>query len=63
MGPMGKSRRSATGRWHYTDFTLVEVAIELCDGTPALVEQDLPYWLNTVKSFCPWAGYVHAKIQ
>ena len=65
IGPIssGNGGYNLAWRWHYTDFTLVEVAIELCDGTPALVEQDLPYWLNTVKSFCPWAGYVHAEIQ
>jgi hypothetical protein len=48
--------------WHFTEATLVEVSIELCDGRPSLVEADLPYWLGTVKRFCPWSGYVHAEI-
>ena len=50
-------------RWHFTDFALAEIAIELCDGTPALLEDDLDYWLDTVKSFCPWASYVHAELE
>lgn len=48
--------------WHYTNFALTELAIELCDGSPALVDQDLGYWLNTVGRFCPWAAYVHAEL-
>ena len=48
--------------WHFTDLAFTEMAIELCDGTPSLVEADLPYWLNTVKSFCPWGGYVYAEV-
>lgn len=48
--------------WHFTDLAFTEAAIELCDGTPSLVEADLPYWLNTVKRFCPWGGYVQAEV-
>lgn len=48
--------------WHFTDLSLVETAIELCDGTPAMVQADLNYWLNTVKRFCPWSGYVHSEV-
>jgi len=47
--------------WHFTDPTLVEVAIELCDGNPRMVEANLAYWLETVKSFCPWGSYVYAE--
>ena len=49
--------------WHFTDVTLVEASIELCDGRPSMVEADLNYWLNTVQSFCPWGSYVHAQVQ
>lgn len=48
--------------WHFTDLSLVEAAIELCDGSPAMVQADLGYWLNTVKRFCPWSGYVHSEV-
>ena len=49
--------------WHFTDVSLTELAIELCDGTPSMVEADLHYWLDTVRSFCPWASYVHAEVR
>lgn len=48
--------------WHFTDLALVELAIELCDGRPGLIEPDLEYWLTTVKRFCPWGSYVHAVL-
>ncbi len=49
--------------WHYSSASLAEVAIELCDGTPSMVEADLNYWLNTVTTFCPWSSYAYAEIQ
>lgn len=49
--------------WHFSSVSLAEVAIELCDGTPSMVEADLDYWINTVKTFCPWSSYVYAEIQ
>ena len=48
--------------WHFTDLSLTEAAIALCDGTPAMVEADPGYWLNTVKRFCPTRGYVYAEV-
>jgi len=49
--------------WHYTNASLAEVAIEVCDGSPSLVQADLAYWLGTVRSFCPWGAYVHAELS
>lgn len=49
--------------WHLSDVRLTEVSIELCDGTPSLVEADLYYWTNTVTHFCPWQAYVYAEID
>lgn len=49
--------------WHFTGLQLVDLSIELCDGTPSLVQADLPYWLNTVKRFCPWSAYVYAEVR
>ena len=59
----GNGGSNLAWRWHFADFTLVEAAIELCDGTPTLVEENLEYWLNTVGSFCPWAPYVYAEVK
>jgi hypothetical protein len=49
--------------WHFTEVNLTELAIELCDGTPSMVEADLDYWLDTVKTFCPWASYVYDEVE
>ncbi len=49
--------------WHLRDATLTQVSIGLCDGRPSMVQANLSYWINTVKSFCPWASYVHAEVE
>jgi hypothetical protein len=48
--------------WHYSSARLIEVSMELCDGTPSMVEANLNYWLNTVMSFCPWSSYAYAEL-
>ena len=35
-----------------------EVSIELCDGRPSFVENNLAYWILNVKLFCPWSTRV-----
>ena len=64
-GPIaaGDGGHNVDWSWHFSSVSLVEVAIELCDGTPSMVEADLDYWINTVKTFCPWSSYVYAEIQ
>lgn len=49
--------------WHLDPVTVavVDAAIEVCDGRPSDVQGDLPYWLNTVKSYCPWGAKVIAE--
>jgi hypothetical protein len=49
--------------WHVANVSLVEAAIELCDGRPSMVEANLDYWLNTVGRFCPWSSYVYAEVE
>jgi len=46
--------------WHMKPETveMVEVSVELCDGTPSMLEANLTYWVNTVKFFCPWDSKV-----
>ena len=65
-GPIqaGNGGHNGGWHWHYTaNVALAELAIELCDATPSMVEADLDYWLNTVQSFCPWSSYVYAEVQ
>jgi len=67
MFPMGELGRGDGGfnkpwSWHLKPDTvrMVEVSIELCDGTPSFVEDELEYWLETVKNYCPWGGRIIA---
>lgn len=50
--------------WHLDPATvrLVDAVIELCDGLPSYVEEDLAYWLSTVGKYCPWLGELEREI-
>jgi len=54
-GP-GAGLHNAPWSWHLEDARLAEFTIELCDGNPQYVEEELDYWLNTVQSYCPWSA-------
>ena len=47
--------------WHLDPAAIEvpDVAIELCDGRPSMVQTDLDYWVETVGAFCPWAARVY----
>ena len=49
---------NAPWNWHIDpgDVHMAEITIELCDGTPSMVEDDLDYWVDTVQRFCPWGA-------
>ena len=46
--------------WHLVpeETGFAEAAIELCDGRPSFVEDDLDYWLGTVRTYCPWSARI-----
>jgi hypothetical protein len=46
--------------WHIDseDIVMAELTIELCDGLPSHVEDDVDYWVNTVERFCPWSAKI-----
>ncbi|MBN1376002.1 MAG: hypothetical protein JXA01_07595 [Dehalococcoidia bacterium] len=46
--------------WHIDpeDIQMAELTIELCDGTPSMVEENLDYWLESVGRFCPWSASI-----
>jgi hypothetical protein len=50
--------------WHFVpdQWDLVEVAVEVCDGTPQEVEADLDYWVDQLGRFCPYRSYVAAEL-
>lgn len=51
--------------WHFTpgSWNLVEVSVEVCDGRPQMVEDDLDYWVDEVGYFCPWSSIVLREVQ
>lgn len=55
---------NAPYRWHMNSETVefADFTIELCDGCPQMVEQDLDYWIGTVGRFCPWSSRIVARI-
>lgn len=50
--------------WHMVPATVhaPDLAIEVCDGRPSMVEDDLEYWLDTVERFCPWGATVVERL-
>jgi hypothetical protein len=46
--------------WHLDPDTveMPELAIELCDGRPSCIENNLAYWILNVKRYCPWTTRV-----
>ena len=47
--------------WHLdpASIEVPQVAIEVCDGRPSMVQGDLDYWVDTVRTYCPWAARVY----
>ena len=56
---------NAPWSWHMVPSTVEvpDMAIEVCDGRPSMVEEDLDYWLDTVERFCPWGATVVARLD
>ncbi len=44
--------------WHLdpVEIEMAEMTIELCDGTPSFVEDELDYFVTTVQRYCPWSA-------
>jgi hypothetical protein len=59
----GNGGFNSTWGWHLEPATVTapDLAIELCDGRPSMVQADLDYWVDTVKQFCPWGAKVSAR--
>ncbi len=54
-GP-GQADHNQPWSWHLDpqDIEMAEVTMELCDGTPSFVEEELDYFVDTVGRYCPW---------
>jgi hypothetical protein len=62
---IGDGGFNAPWSWHLDPFstTMAEFSIELCDGVPSDVENNLATWLFQVRTFCPWSSEVIAINQ
>jgi hypothetical protein len=56
-GP-GRARHNAPYHWHLDpqDIAMAEVAIEVCDGLPSYVEENVDEFVERVGRYCPWAA-------
>jgi PKD repeat protein len=49
--------------WHVSDFLdFYDMAMEICDGGPSFVENDLDYWVDTVGQICFWRFTIVAEL-
>ena len=59
-GRILKGEVSYNKPWHWhldsQDTQMADVTVELCDGRPSDVENNLDYWVDTVFRFCPWSA-------
>jgi len=46
--------------WHYIPetVTMTDISTEVCDAEPHFVQENLDYWVNTVKYYCPWSAKI-----
>ena len=51
--------------WHYKPETirLTDFSTEVCDAEPHFVQENVDYWVNTVKYYCPWSAKIVAASQ
>jgi hypothetical protein len=65
-GPVdrGDGGHNLAWNWHFVPhrWDVVELSIELCDGSPQGVEDDPDYWIHDVGAFCPWSSYVQREL-
>jgi len=52
----GRARHNAPYHWHLDpqDLAMAERAIEVCDGRPSYVEENVDEFVGTVGRYCPW---------
>lgn len=57
LGP-GRAEHNLPWSWHIDpeQVAMAEFTIELCDGKPSFLEEDVEGWIETVGSYCPWSA-------
>jgi hypothetical protein len=46
--------------WHFKPDTvsMTDFSTEVCDAEPHYVQENLDFWINTVKYYCPWSAKI-----
>lgn len=54
----GEAAHNAPWSWHLDpeDIEIVDVTMELCDGAPWYVEENVDEYVDTVERYCPWGA-------
>lgn len=60
----GDAGQNAPWNWHFVldRWTMADASIEICDGTPTFVEENLELWLEQVGQYCPWDSVVDHEV-
>ena len=61
----GQKHYNSRWSWHFVpgQWSMVELSVEVCDGRPQMVEEDLDYWIDQVGYFCPWSSRVLREVD
>ena len=61
----GNGGFNAPWGWHYKPETveMTDISTEVCDAEPHFVQENLDYWVNTVKYYCPWSAKIISASQ
>lgn len=51
--------------WHFVEgeWQLTQVAVEVCDGHPTYVSQNVDYFVEEVGRYCPWSSRVLEEVE
>ena len=61
----GQKHYNSRWSWHFVpgEWDMAELSVEVCDGRPQMVEEDLDYWVDQVGYFCPWSSRVLREVE
>jgi hypothetical protein len=65
-GPIAAGNGGHNGNypWHFVvgEWTLTEVATEVCDASPSYVSDNVSYFVEEVGRYCPWGARVLEEV-
>jgi hypothetical protein len=51
--------------WHFVPsaWALADFSVEVCDGAPSYVEENVTYFVETVGHYCPWSSRILEEVE